>query len=65
MKRENLDPQYLFALQQYGRFIKGMKSISNLPKLRIILLASLLVIRFESYHGNYEAASLQVHAAFD
>ena len=29
------------------------------------LLASLLFICFESYHGNYEAASLQVHAAFD
>jgi hypothetical protein len=64
MKRENLDPEYLFALQQYGRFIKGMKSTSNLPDLRMNLLASLLVICFESYHGNYEAAGLQVHMAF-
>jgi hypothetical protein len=64
MKRDSLDPQYLFALQQYGIFIKGMKGTSNLPDLRMNLLASLLVICFESYHGNYEAVGLQVHTAF-
>jgi hypothetical protein len=64
MKRENLVPQYLFALQQYGRFIKGMKSTSKLPDLRMNLLVLLLIICFESYHGNYEAAGLKVHTAF-
>jgi hypothetical protein len=41
-----------------------MKNTSNPPDLRMNLLASLLVICFESYHGNYETASLQVHTAF-
>jgi hypothetical protein len=41
-----------------------MKSTSKLPHLRMNLLASLLFICFESYHGNYEAAGLKVYTAF-
>ena len=53
--------QHQFALQQYNKAIKQMREdIANAKHgLRSILIASVLIICFEAYHGNYDSALTQ------
>jgi len=60
VKKENITENYIFALQQYNRFMKGMHQVLNAGDLRTKLLASIIVICFESYLGGAEAVSSQI-----
>jgi hypothetical protein len=54
------EQHHIFALEQYSKAIKDMKEeiFAEKHDLRTILLASLLIICFEIYHGNFQAVSL-------
>jgi hypothetical protein len=56
--------RHRFALQQYGTAIKEMREdISGPnPDLRTTLIATILIVCFEAYHGNYEAALRQFYS---
>ena len=50
--------RHQFALQQYSKAIKEMREDISKTKqdLRTTLLATILIVAFEAYHGNYVAA---------
>jgi hypothetical protein len=56
---------HIFALKQYSKAIKQMReqSLNSKHDLRTALVASLLIITFETYHGNYSSAGDQIRAA--
>ncbi|CZR65187.1 uncharacterized protein PAC_15087 [Phialocephala subalpina] len=63
IKPSNITDNYLFALQEYNRFIMGMKQAMNAEDLRTQLLASILIICFESYLGNAKSVETQVRTS--
>jgi hypothetical protein len=62
-KKENTTDGFLFALQQYTHFIKGLKAVLNPDDVRTQLLASVLIICFESYLGDAKTAEFQVRTS--
>ncbi|KUJ09974.1 uncharacterized protein LY89DRAFT_267533 [Mollisia scopiformis] len=58
--KEGITDNYLFALQEYTRFIRGMKQVMAPEDLRTQLLASIIIICFESYLGDPKAVEFQV-----
>ncbi|KAF8856196.1 hypothetical protein BDZ45DRAFT_594523 [Acephala macrosclerotiorum] len=65
IKASNITDNYLFALQEYNRFILGMKKFMGTQNgdLRTQLLASILIICFESYSGNAKGVETQVRTS--
>jgi len=61
-KIETSKEHYLFALRHYSQAIEKMKEAVVLTNagLRAALIASLLIICFETYHGNFQSADRQV-----
>ena len=55
----------VFALQQYTKAIKKMRKMMKSGKedLRTILIASILIVCFENYYGNYKSATWQIRSA--
>jgi hypothetical protein len=55
------DDHHVFALRQYSKAINSLrqKVFSTDYDLRTALVASLLIVCFETYHGNYESANRQ------
>ncbi|KFY44075.1 hypothetical protein V494_01650 [Pseudogymnoascus sp. VKM F-4513 (FW-928)] len=55
----------VFALQQYSKAIRCLRETDNLATsdLRTTLVASILIICFETYHGNFELAGRQIYTA--
>jgi hypothetical protein len=55
------DDRHVFALSQYSKAINSLrqKCFRTDYDLRTALVASLLIVCFETYHGNYESASRQ------
>ena len=55
----------LFALKSYSRAVKEMREAALKEKhdLRTKLLASILIICFETYHGYYDSAARQVRTS--
>jgi hypothetical protein len=60
-----VETYHLFALKQYSKAIKQMReqSLNSKHDLRTALVASLLIITFETYHGNYPSAGHQIRTA--
>jgi hypothetical protein len=56
---------HIFALKQYSKAIKQMReqSLNSKHDLRTALVASLLIITFETYHVNYASAGDQIRTA--
>jgi hypothetical protein len=59
---EGLNSHYVFALQQYSKAIKTWQKalITKNKPLRDMLLASLLILCFEQYHGNHESTARHI-----
>lgn len=57
------ESQRQFALQSYGKAIKRMRDALSEPRqdMRTILIACLLFVAFESFHGNNNSAVQQAH----
>lgn len=57
-----LDEHHRFAVQEYSKAIKQMRNAISSQKhnLRTTLLTCLLIICFESLHGNHESAIAQM-----
>lgn len=55
------------AISHYGKVIKLMReeAESGNQDLRTTLIASLLVIGFETFHGNFDLANAQIQIALD
>lgn len=55
----------VFALQQYSEAVKSMREaiFSDTPDVRTALVASILIVCFETYHGNLASAGRQVYTA--
>lgn len=49
-----------YALEQYHKAIKGMRSVASGGNLRTLLVTSLIIVCFEVLHGNQEAAAAQL-----
>lgn len=60
--RKETEEHHLFALQQYSKAIREMQKLilRHDRDCRTALIASLLIICFETYHGNYEDAAKQI-----
>lgn len=62
--RDHLDAQdhHGFALRYYGKAIQSMRmsSLGGTQDLRTTLITCLLIMCFESFHGNHESAGKQV-----
>lgn len=61
--KKETEEHHFFALQQYHKAICEMqKLILQNPErnCRTALIASLLIICFETYHGNYQSAAKQI-----
>jgi hypothetical protein len=55
---------YRFSLQQMNKAIKQMReTVQKKQDLRTTLLASILIIAFEIYHGNHESALDQIRSS--
>ena len=59
-----LDQHHQFAIQQYGKSIKQMRAAISQQNqtLRTTLLTCLLIICFESLHGNHESSLAQMQS---
>lgn len=59
------DEHYRFSLQQYSTAVKQMRQGIETGKhdLRTALIASILLITFETYHGNQELALTQIESS--
>jgi Fungal specific transcription factor domain len=59
------DEHYRFSLQQYSTAVKQMREAIESGKhdLRTALLASILLITFETYHGNQDLALAQIESS--
>jgi hypothetical protein len=57
------ESQRQFALQSYGKAIKRMRDSLSEPRqdMRTILIACLLFVAFEAFHGNNNSAVQQAH----
>jgi hypothetical protein len=55
----------LFALEQYSKAIKELRRNVFISKynLRTVLIASILIICFETFHQNYDSAASQIRTA--
>lgn len=55
-----------FALRQYSRAIKEMREDLSSTKqdMRTTLISTILIVCFEAYHGNYEAALAQFRTGY-
>jgi hypothetical protein len=57
------DDHHVFALRQYSKAINALRQkvevLGTEYDLRTALVASLLIICFETYHGNYDSANRQ------
>lgn len=62
---KELDDHHVFALHQYSKAINALrqKVFSTEYDLRLALVASLLIVCFETYHGNYESANRHTKTA--
>lgn len=55
---------YQYSLRQYNKAIKQMReTVQKRQDLRTTLLASILIIAFEIYHGNHESALDQIRSS--
>jgi hypothetical protein len=55
---------YQYSLRQYNKAIKQMREkVQKRQDLRTTLLASILIIAFEIYHGNHESALDQIRSS--
>jgi hypothetical protein len=63
-QRGYVNAHYQFSLRQYNKAIKQMReTIQKRQDLRTTLLASILIIVFEIYHGNHESALDQIRSS--
>ncbi|TVY22990.1 hypothetical protein LHYA1_G008806 [Lachnellula hyalina] len=55
------------ALQQYGEALKGIQKMvaTGQDSMRIVLISALLIFCFESLHGDFRQAIVQVQSAID
>jgi hypothetical protein len=62
---KEVEKQNVFALRQYSKAINSLrqKVFSTDYDLRTALVASLLIVCFETYYGNYESANRQTKTA--
>jgi hypothetical protein len=62
---KEIEDHHVFALSQYSKAINCLrqKVFSTNYDLRTALVASLLIVCFETYHGNYESANRQTRTA--
>lgn len=60
--KSQTEKHHVFALQQYSKAIHEMQKLvsGSVRDCRTALIASLLIICFETYHGNYESAAKQI-----
>jgi hypothetical protein len=60
-KAKEMEDHHVFALKQYSKAINALRQkaevLGTKYDLRTALVASLLSICFETYHGNYESAN--------
>jgi len=59
------DEHYRFSLRQYGAAVKQMREAIETGKhdLRTAMIASILLITFETYHGNHATALAQIESS--
>lgn len=59
------DDHHVFALRQYSKAINSLRNqvFGTDYDLRMAVVASLLIVCFEMYHGNYESAHRQTKMA--
>jgi hypothetical protein len=59
------EASHVFALKQYSKAINSLqqKVFNPAYDLRTALVASILIVCFEQYHGNYESAHRQTRTA--
>lgn len=59
------EASHVFALKQYSKAINSLRQKVFNPAydLRTALVASILIVCFEQYHGNYESAHRQTRTA--
>jgi len=66
-KAKEMEDHHVFALKQYSKALNALRQkaevLGTKYDLRTALIASLLIICFETYHGNYESANRQTKAA--
>ncbi|CZR63158.1 uncharacterized protein PAC_13055 [Phialocephala subalpina] len=64
MESANAQEHHLFALKQYSKAISDMRAMvqrqDEMHDLHTALVASVLIICFETYHGNYSSAAQQI-----
>jgi Fungal specific transcription factor domain len=62
---KEIEDHHVFALSQYSKAINSLQQnvFSKDYDLRTALVASLLIVCFETYHGNYESANRQTKTA--
>lgn len=60
--KSQTEEHHVFALQQYSKAIHEMQKLvsGSVRDCRTALIASLLIICFETYHGNHESAAKQI-----
>lgn len=56
-----------FALKSYSKAVKSMRdaALSGRQELRTTLISCLVIISFESFHGDHEAAAKQIGIGLD
>ncbi|TVY87603.1 hypothetical protein LAWI1_G008824 [Lachnellula willkommii] len=61
------DAHHQHALQQYGEALKGIQKMvaTGQDSMRIALISALLIFCFESLHGDFGQAIVQVQSAID
>jgi hypothetical protein len=63
-QRGYANTHYQFSLRQYNKAIKQMReTVQRRQDLRTTLLASILIITFEIYHGNHASALDQIRSS--
>jgi len=66
-RKSETEDHHVFALKQYSKAINALRQKAEVLgakyDLRTALVASLLIICFETYHGNHESANRQTKAA--
>jgi hypothetical protein len=62
---KGVSQRQLFALEQYSKAIKELRRKVFISEydLRTVLIASILIICFETFHQNYESAASQIRTA--
>ncbi|KUJ06882.1 uncharacterized protein LY89DRAFT_726283 [Mollisia scopiformis] len=64
LENSNAREHHFFALKLYSKAIRGMREVVLRQKekhdMQTALVASMLIVCFETYHGNYASAAQQI-----